>query len=137
MKTVATKASVKAFIDSLEDPERRKECKALARLMRRVTGKQAVMWGDSIVGFDKYKYQRANGQAFEYFRTGFSPRRQALTVYIMPGYTDFSKILARLGPHKLGKSCLYLKRLSDVDAEVLEELVRAGIDDMRKRYPPD
>jgi len=104
MKTVANKASVSQFIAAQEDPNRRRECKELVRIMRRLTGKKPVMWGDSIVGFDVYRYQRANGQEFEFFRTGFSPRKQALTVYIMPGYSDHAKILARLGPHKIGKS---------------------------------
>ena len=136
MKTVATKASVSKFIDAIDDPGRRRDCKTLVKLMRRVTGKKPVLWGDSMVGFDVFSYGRRNGQEFEYFRTGFSPRKQALTIYILPGYTDFSTILARLGPHKTGKSCLYLKRLADVDLAVLEEIVRAGYADMNRRYPP-
>jgi hypothetical protein len=135
MKTVATKASVSEFIEALDDPERRSECKTLVKLMRKVTGHEPVLWGDSIVGFDVFRYGRSSGKQFEYFRTGFSPRKQALTVYILPGYTDFSKTLARLGPHKTGKSCLYLKRLADVDLDVLEELVRAGYQDMSERFP--
>lgn len=136
MKTVATGASVSEFIDAIDDAERRRDCKALVKLMRKVTGKKPVLWGESMVGFDVFTYGRRNGQRFEYFRAGFSPRKQALTVYILPGYTDFSKILARLGPHKTGKSCLYLKRLADVDLAVLEELVRAGYDDINRRFPP-
>jgi hypothetical protein len=135
MKTVATTASVSEFIDAIEDPERRRDCRTLVKLMRRVTGKKPVLWGDSMVGFDVFRYGRGKGQQFEYFRTGFSPRKQALTIYILPGYTDFSTILARLGPHKTGKSCLYLKRLADVDLGVLEELVRAGYADMNERFP--
>ena len=137
MKTVATRASVSRFIEALDDPERRRECKVLVRLMRGITGQKPVLWGESIVGFDTYRYSRSNGKQFEFFRTGFSPRKQALTIYIMPGYADFSAILARLGPHKTGKSCLYLKRLADVDFDVLEELVRAGYADMNERYPKD
>lgn len=135
MKTVATRASVRRFIDAIEDPERRRECRALIKMMRAITGSKPVLWGDSIVGFDVYRYRRASGQEFEFFRTGFSPRRQALTIYIMPGYADFSKLLKRLGPHKTGKSCLYLKRLSDIDIDVLDELIRAGYADMNARYP--
>jgi hypothetical protein len=137
MKTVATRASVSRFIDALGDPERRRECRELLKLMRKVTGAKPVLWGDSIVGFDVYRYGRANGKQFEYFRTGFSPRKQSLTIYILPGYADFSTTLARLGPHKTGKSCLYLKRLADVDLAVLEELVRAGYADMNERFPKD
>ncbi len=135
MKTVATKKRVSEFIDSIDDRERRAECREIMKLMRRVTGKKAVMWGDSIVGFDQYRYKRSNGKEFEFFRTGFSPRKTALTLYIMPGYSDFSALLKKLGPHKKGKSCLYLKRLADVDIGVLEELIQAGYDEMNERYP--
>ena len=105
------------------------------KILRRVTGKRPVMWGDSIVGYDRYKYTRANGQEFEFFRAGFASRKTALTIYIMPGYSDFSALLKKLGPHKKGKSCLYLKRLADIDMDVLEELIQAGYDDMNARYP--
>jgi hypothetical protein len=135
MKTVATGKSVTEFINSIDDPQRRRECKEIMKLMRRVTGKQPVMWGDSIVGYDRYRYKRANGREFEMLRTGFSPRKAALTLYVLPGYSDYGAVLKRLGPHKQGKSCLYLKRLADVDMEVLEELIRAGYDEMNQRYP--
>lgn len=137
MKTVATDASVSEFIDAIDDPERRRDCKTLVKLMRRITGEKPVLWGDSMVGFGVFSYGRRNGREFEYFRTGFSPRKQALTIYILPGYTDFSRILARLGPHKTGKSCLYLKRLADVDLAVLDDLVRAGYKDINERFPPE
>lgn len=135
MKTVATKKSVSEFIRSIDDPERRKECREIMKLMRRVTGKLPKMWGDSMVGYDVYKYKRANGKEFEMFRTGFSPRKTALTLYVMPGYSDHGALLRKLGPHKKGKSCLYLKRLSDVDTDVLETLIQAGYDEMNERYP--
>ncbi len=135
MKTVATKASVSAFINGLDSAERRRECRELARIMRRVTGHRPVMWGDSIVGYGRYRYRRANGKEFELCRTGFSPRKQALTLYIMPGYSDCSDMLQRLGPHRIGKSCLYLKRLSDVDPVVLEALITTGFEAMNARYP--
>jgi len=135
MKTVATGKSVTEFINSIDDPQRRRECKEIMKLMRRVTGKQPVMWGDSIVGYDRYRYKRANGREFEMLRTGFSPRKTALTLYVLPGYSDHGAVLKRLGPHRKGKSCLYLKRLADVDMAVLEELIRAGYDDMNERYP--
>jgi hypothetical protein len=135
MKTVPTVTSVDQFIDSIGDPERRNDCRALLRIMKRITGEKAVVWGDSIVGFGTYRYRRADGTEHEFFRTGFSPRKAALTVYIMPGYTDHTKILRDLGPHKLGKSCLYLKRLADVDGAVLERLIEAGYEDMNAKYP--
>lgn len=135
MKTVATRKSVDKFLRSVEDPQRREDCVAVLEIMQRVTGENPVMWGDSIVGFDRYSYKRANGKEFEFFRTGFSPRKSALTVYIMPGYTDYSHILKDLGPHKLGRSCLYIKRLADIDLDVLERLIEAGLEDMSRKYP--
>jgi hypothetical protein len=135
VKTTANRNSVTSFINAIEDKQRRAECKEIMRLMRRVTGKQPKMWGDSIVGYDRYKYTRANGKEFEFFRTGFSPRKTALTLYVMPGYSDYSALLKKLGPHKKGKSCLYLKRLSDIDISVLETLIQAGYDEMNERYP--
>lgn len=136
MKTVATKQSVTEFVNAIDDPQRRRDCKTLLKTMRGITGKKPVMWGDSIVGFDRYRYKRSNGKEFEFFRIGFSPRKSALTLYIMPGYSDFGAQLKRLGPHKKGKSCLYLKRLADVDLAVLEEIMIAGYAEMNERYPP-
>ena len=135
MKTVATRKSVGKFLRSVGDEQRREDCAVVLEIMQRVTGEKPVIWGDSIVGFDSYKYKRANGKEFECFRTGFSPRKTALTIYIMPGYTDYSAILKDLGPHKLGRSCLYIQRLSDVDLGVLERLIEAGLEDMNRRYP--
>jgi hypothetical protein len=135
MKTVATRKSVDKFLRSVDDPQLREDCAVVLEIMQRVTGKKPVIWGDSIVGFDSYKYKRANGKEFECFRTGFSPRKTALTIYIMPGYTDYSDILKDLGPHKLGRSCLYIKRLADVDPGVLERLIQAGLEDINRKYP--
>lgn len=135
MKTVATRKSVDRFLRSIDDDQRREDCRVVLEIMQRLTGEKPVIWGDSIVGFDTYRYKRANGKEFEFFRTGFSPRKTALTIYIMPGYTDFSHILKDLGPYKLGRSCLYLKRLSDVDVGVLERLIEAGLEDMNRKYP--
>lgn len=134
-ETQPTKASVATFLDAIEDEDRRRDCKAIARIMRRVSGKRPSMWGSSIVGYGKYHYRYESGREGNFFRTGFSPRKQDITVYVMPGYTDFADILARLGKHRTGKSCLYIKRLSDVDVDVLEELIRAGWEDMARRYP--
>lgn len=135
MKTVANQASVSAFIQGLDSTERRRECRDLGRVMRRVTGNRPVMWGDSIIGYGRYSYQRANGRRYSLFRTGYSPRRQALTLYIMPGFADYADLLAQLGPHRLGRSCLYLKRLADVDPAVLEELIMRSFEDMNRRHP--
>jgi len=133
-ETQPTRSSVTAFLDAIEDPDRRRDCKAIARIMKRVSGQRPTMWG-SIVGYGKYHYRYDSGREGDFFRTGFSPRKRNITIYILPGYSDFSSILARLGKHQTGKSCLYIKRLSDIEVDVLEELVQAGWDDMARRYP--
>ena len=135
MKTVATSKSVAEFVDSIEDRGRRRDSEILLEMMHRVTDEDPVLWGDSMIGYGRYRYQRANGKEFEFFRTGFSPRKGALSIYIMPGYSSYQSILQVLGPHKLGKSCLYIKRLADIDLRVLERLVRAGYRDMNRKYP--
>ena len=93
------------------------------------------MWGASIVGYGQYHYKYASGRESDSFRLGFSPRKQDITIYIMPDYTDFAHILAKLGKHKKGKSCLYIKRLSDVNMTVLGRLLKAGWKDMQDKYP--
>ena len=94
------------------------------------------MWGDNIIGFDRYRHERANGTRFELFRTGFSPRDSTLTVYVMPGYSDYAELLGGLEPQQDGRCCLHLRSLADVDIVVLEEIVRAGFDEINERHPP-
>lgn len=137
LKTTPTQADPAAFVAAIQEPTRRADCTILLDLMARITGEPARMWGPSMVGFGRYRYRYDSGREGEYFRTGFSPRKANLTIYIMPGYGDFGPILERLGKHTLGKSCLYLKSLSDVDLTVLEELLRAGLDRMQAHYPAD
>jgi hypothetical protein len=93
------------------------------------------MWGPAIVGYGNYHYVYDSGREGDFLATGFSPRKQNLSVYIMPGYANFSEILSRLGKHKMGKSCLYINKLADIDTEVLKELIRAGLDDLDKKWP--
>ena len=95
------------------------------------------MWGSSIIGFGEYTYFRSNGDEGQFMATGFSPRKSGPTLYIMPGYTDYSSILKKLGPHKLGKSCLYLKNLDGVDTEVIKKLIQTGLKDLKKKYQTD
>ncbi len=120
---------------SLEDfiagqPEaRRDDCRALDALMRRVTGENAVMWGN-IVGYGRYAYTRRDGKIYEWPVTGFSPRKQALTVYVMPGFDGFEEQMTKLGKHATGKSCIYIKRLSDIDMEMLERIVGISVQAM-------
>lgn len=103
-------------------------------MMRRATGSRAKMWGDSIVGYGKYKCTNAHGKDVEWMITGFSPRKQALTIYVIPGFSGFESLMSRLGKYKTGKACLYIKRLSDINEKVLEQLIGRSVQLMRKRY---
>ena len=133
MKTRPTEASVADFIGAVADAEKREDAKAVAALMAEITGAPARIWGASIVGFGRYRY--ASGREGEFFETGFSPRKRALTLYIMPGFGEYGGLLERLGRHSLGKSCLYIRRLADIDLEVLRELVRLSVQAIREKYP--
>jgi hypothetical protein len=118
----------------IADAGRREECLRLLALMERVSGEPARMWGPAMVGFGRYRYVYESGREGEWFRLGFSPRKQALTVYVMSGFADQTELMSRLGKHTTGKSCLYLKRLSDVDIDALEALLRASLTTLRQRY---
>jgi hypothetical protein len=134
MKTRPTGAAVTEFLDGVADDERRADSFAALALMERVTGEPAAMWGPSMVGFGSYHYRYESGREGDWFLTGFSPRKSALTLYIMAGFERYDELLARLGKFKTGKSCLYVKRLSDVDPSALEELVRASVEHMRRTH---
>ena len=133
-KTRPTRASVTAFMAAIEDRKMRADAKQVAAMMRRATGKRARMWGPSIVGYGSYHYRYASGREGDYMITGFSPRRQALTIYIMPGFDRFQGLMSKLGKYTTGKSCLYIKRLADVDETVLEQLIRESVEYMRAHY---
>ena len=132
LKTRPTDASVEAFVQSVADEARRADCLAVLRLMKTVTGAEPRMWGGSIVGFGQYHYRYASGREGDWFLVGFSPRKNDLTLYIMAGFEQYEALLARLGKFKLGKSCLYIKRLADVDTGVLKELIAASVQHMRE-----
>ncbi|RPI28790.1 MAG: DUF1801 domain-containing protein, partial [Actinomycetota bacterium] len=132
LKTRPSGASVEAFLQGVADEARREDCRTLLALMRRVTGAEPEMWGPSIIGFGTYHYVYASGREGDWFLTGFSPRKRDLTLYIMAGFSAYDDLLARLGPHKTGKSCLYVKRLGDLDLEALEALVVASVKHMRE-----
>lgn len=134
-KTKPEKASVADFIANVADDDVRKDCMKLVKIMRRVTGDKPVMWGASMVGFGQYHYVYPSGREGDYFITGFSPRKANLTVYVMPGFEAYRTKLARLGKHKLGKSCLYLQGLEGIDLEVLEEILADAVKRMRSREP--
>ena len=134
LKTKPTRASVATFINSVDERQRRADSRKVAAMMRKATGERAKMWGTSIVGYGTYQYTNTAGVDFEWPITGFSPRKQALTIYIMPGFSNFDTLMKKLGKYKTGKSCLYIKRLSDVDEKVLQRLIDASVKRMRKAY---
>ncbi len=133
-KTQATTVPPEDFLATVEPAHRREDSFALLDFFNRVTGLPARMWGPSIVGYGRYHYKYGTGHQGDFLITGFSPRKTALTVYILPGYRDMADQLARLGKHKIGKSCLYINKLSDVDLAVLEHMVADGLAYIRTRY---
>lgn len=123
LKTQQNEGDVDAFLASVDNATRREDAIAVRKMMAEVTGEPGSMWGDAIVGFGHYSYRYATGREGEWFKVGFSPRKQNLTLYLMTGFEDHTDTLDRLGKHSLGKSCLYIKRLADIDPDVLRELV--------------
>ncbi|MCE0504325.1 DUF1801 domain-containing protein [Roseivivax sp. GX 12232] len=135
LKTRPTGASVPAFLECVTPQRRRAEGVALDAIFRAATGWEPVLWGESIVGYGSYDYTYASGRSGHFLATGFSPRASALSIYILPGYADFGPLLARLGPHRTGRSCLYVTRLERIDTGVLGELIRAGLEDLARHWP--
>lgn len=133
-KTRATKVAPRTYLKTIEPEQRREDAIALLKFFNTLTGLKPKMWGPSIIGYGRYHYVYDSGREGDFFLTGFSPRKTALTIYVMPGYRDMSDKLARLGKHKTGKSCLYINKLSDVDLDVLAEIVEDGLAYMRKNY---
>jgi hypothetical protein len=132
LKTKRNQGNVQAFLNSVPDEKKRQDSFTILELMRQVTGKEPEMWGDSIVGFGSYHYKYESGRESDWFLTGFSPRKQNITLYIMAGFDEYDKFLNKLGKHTTGKSCLYVKKIEDVDADVLKELVRQSVEHMKK-----
>ena len=124
MKTVENDGDVDAFLDSVVDETRRRDARTLVAMMERVTGLPPRLWGPAIVGFGRYHYVYASGREGDAPAAAFSPRKAATTVYLMEGVEPYSDLLGRLGPHAVGKGCLYVKRLADVDLGILETVVR-------------
>ncbi len=135
LKTKPTRKSVKKYIASVENTRRQADALVLLELFEEITQKPAVIWGDSIVGFGKYKYHYDSGQKGIWPVTGFSPRKQNLSIYIMPGFSKYQTLLDKLGKHKHSVSCLYINKLADVDMDVLRELIVASIAEMETLYP--
>lgn len=134
LKTKKNNASVAAFMKGIEDPVQRADCRKISAMMKKATGSRPKMWGTAIVGFGSYSYSNTAGKRFEWMLTGFSPRKLATSVYIMSGFKKFDALLKKLGRHKTGKSCLYIKRLDDVDENVLQQLIDGSVKHMRKTY---
>ena len=132
-KTQPTDEPVAGFLARVADPQRRADCEAVLAMMRRASGVEPVMWGASMVGFGRYQYRYASGRSGDWPVVAFSPRKGELSVYIMPGFERHAHLMRRLGPHKTGKSCLYLKRLADVDLDVLRQLIEASVAAMAPR----
>ena len=124
LKTTRTDQDVDAFLAGIADETKRADCQTLSRMMSAATGEPPALWGSAIVGFGSYRYRYASGHEGEWMRIGFSPRANNLTVYIMDGFDRYQELLDQLGTHKIGKSCLYVKRLSEIDLDVLTELIR-------------
>lgn len=134
-KTQPSGQDVDAFISSVEPAAKQDDARRLDEIFQSVTGYAPVMWGPSIIGYGSYHYSYTSGREGEFLATGFSPRKARHSIYIMPGYQDYSTILSRLGKHKLGKACLYVNKLADIDLDVLEELIHAGLTDLQKQWP--
>ena len=134
LKTRKNNASVTAFLNAIDDKQKRADAKKISAMMRAATGSRARMWGTSIVGFGSYQYKYASGRERDWMLVGFSPRKQNLTLYIMPGFKTFDKLMAKLGKYKTGKSCLYIKKLDDIDESVLRKLVAGSVKYMRSKY---
>jgi hypothetical protein len=133
-KTTGAAFDRAAFLDGIADPARRDEADRLLTIFAEASGYPPRLWGGSMVGFGRYAYRYDSGHSGESLATGFAARKAELSIYILPGYADFGDILARLGPHRLGKACLYLKRLDRVDEGALRDLIRAGLEDLGKRW---
>ena len=132
-KTQPEKTSVYDFLN-LQSGDRKEDCFTLLELFEKITKAKAVMWGTSIVGFGHYHYKYESGREGDFFQIGFSPRKQSISIYVMAGFGE-ENIMSRLGKYKTGKSCLYVKKLSDIDLDVLTELAHFSIQKINKRYP--
>jgi hypothetical protein len=133
-KTQPTEGDPRIFIASVENETRRNDAEIMLGIMEEITGEKPMMWGPSLIGYGTYHYKYDSGREGDFFMTGFSPRKQNLVVYVMPGFKRYEELMANLGKHKTGKSCLYINKLRDVDMEVLKTLIREGFEYMKNKY---
>lgn len=136
-KTQATEASVVSFITAVKPDQKRQDAFELLKIMEDLSGYKAKMWGESIVGLGQYHYKYGSGREGDHMRLGFSPRKTKFSLYIMSGFEEYKDLLSELGKHKLGKSCLYINKLSDVKTDVLKKIIQASLDYMQEQYPED
>lgn len=132
LKTKPTKESVKDFLNRISDEERRADCFAVAKIMEEITGEKPKMWGPSIVGFGSFHYKYASGREGDWLMMGFSPRKKDLTLYLMMGFEKHGDLMEKLGKHSSSKSCLYIKRLSDIHIPTLKKLIKVSLKDLRE-----
>ena len=135
LKTTQNEDSVDEFLKSIEDPEKQKTSLQILDIIKEISGKEPKMWGDSIIGFGKYHYKYATGREGDWMRIAFSPRKQNFSIYIMDGFDNHSDLMEKLGKYKTGKSCLYIKKLQDIDIKILKELMKKSLLNMEKLYP--
>lgn len=133
-KTQPTGQSAEAFLNTVDNDQRRQDAFEVLHMMQEITGKEPVMWGDSIIGFDQYHYKYDSGREGDFLIVGFSPRKTALTLYLSSGFARYDELMSKLGKYKTGKSCLYVKKLEDVNRDVLAELIRQSVQTMRNKY---
>lgn len=134
LKTRSTGKSVKQFLNAVTDKQRRADCYTVLNCMKEITGEEPTLWGDSIVGFGRYHYTYESGREGDWFLTGFSPRKQNLTLYIMAGFDDYDDLMNKLGKYKTGKSCLYVKKLQDIGLPILKQLIKQSVVHTSKTY---
>lgn len=133
-KTKATKASVDKFIKSIKDAKVKRDCERIISIMKAITNQEPQMWGPSIVGFGTYHYKYESGREGDFFLTGFSPRKQNLTLYIIAGFNKYEDLMKKLGKYKTGRSCLYIKSLDDINLTVLKKIITESVKHMKKLY---
>ena len=132
LKTKKNEASVTKFLDGVKDGKKRKDSYTILELMQQVTKADPKMWGTSMIGFGSYHYKYASGREGDWFVTGFSPRKQSLTLYIMAGISKYPDLLKKLGKFKTGKGCLYINKIEDVDIKILKELIKQSVGYLKK-----
>ena len=134
LKTKPNKASVDKFLNAVKDEKRRDDCFQVLDIMKKITKEEPIMWGPSIVGFGSYHYKYESGREGDMCITGFSPRKQNLSIYILPGFSKFDLLMKKLDKYKTGKSCLYINKLEDIDLKVLKQLITESVKYMKKTY---